>query len=116
MPIFAQISVDTISQIEKLTLTSALMVAIWILWKALTKKDDELLKALQLVSSTLAQTNNLNAELKRTIECNTEVQQELVGAIAVLEAKVGNLPCVVAANEFPMKVINHGKPRESHSN
>ena len=87
---------DTMSGIEKLTLQSALLVAIIVLWRTLAKKDDLLLTALNKMTDTLAQVGNSHTELRRIIEASESTQRELVAAI--------NEKLVSAINELRTRI------------
>jgi hypothetical protein len=57
-----------ISWIEHLTLEGALVVAVGVLWRALSAKDAQLVKSTEAVTSALASSAASNAELRKIIE------------------------------------------------
>ena len=57
-----------ISWIEHLTLEGALVVAVGVLWRALSAKDAQLVKSTEAVTSALASSAASNVELRKIIE------------------------------------------------
>ncbi len=57
-----------ISWVEHLTLEGALVVAVGVLWRALSSKDAQLVKSTEAVTSALASSAASNVELRKIIE------------------------------------------------
>jgi hypothetical protein len=75
-----------LGQVERITLTSALILAVGVLWRTLSKKDD------QVISSAAATERALlvSAEAVRSL---TNTTSELKDALTDLKDAVGRLPC-----------------------
>ena len=79
---------------ERLTLAGALVVAVGVLWKAVAKKDDQILDMSKAVTDALRATANSNTELREIIKDSIRAKDELTKSIDALKAGLGTLPCV----------------------
>lgn len=63
---------------EHLTLTGALIIAVFILWKSLVKKDDAQAETVRVVAGALASATAANIELRKTVEeLKSAIQSEV---------------------------------------
>jgi len=75
---------DFIGQIEKLTLTAALVIAVGVLWKTLSKKDVIVLECNTKMIEALIQVTDSNRELRKIIESQLDVNRGLAESIESL--------------------------------
>ena len=93
-------SEDWINSAKDLTLSSALIVAVVVLWKQLgkkedtiAKKDDVLIESAKQVTKALEQSTMSNVELRKIIDESVAAKRELTMAIDLLKDAIGHLPC-----------------------
>lgn len=89
-----------LNSVEHVTLDGGLIVAVMVLWKQFSKKDDLLVESTRTVTEALQGAAASNAELRRVIDKLVEIQEdsadakrELAGAITELRMAVYSLPC-----------------------
>jgi H2-forming N5,N10-methylenetetrahydromethanopterin dehydrogenase-like enzyme len=101
----APVNPGLFEQAEHVTLTSALILAVIMLWKTVNRKDEQITKVTQQMidataSSTasttaaLVQTSNTNTELRKVVEESVEAKKKLATAIEELGLRMNTLPCV----------------------
>jgi hypothetical protein len=73
---------------EHLTLTGALIVAVVILWRALSVKDALIIKSTEEVTKALGATAASNAELRKIVEESIATEERLGDAITRLSENV----------------------------
>ena len=84
---------DWMSAAEHLTLSGALILAVFVLWKQLGKKDDLLIDSAKTVTLALTAASASNIELRRIIEESVAAKRELAAAIEMLRGSLQRLPC-----------------------
>ena len=89
---------------DRLTLSIAAVAACGVLWRALTKKDDVVIKATETMTKALAQSAASNEELRKVIERGVDRDEQLIREIGSLRAGLSVLPC----SDYP--------PQQRHRN
>lgn len=95
---------------ERVTLQIAALVAVWVLWRSLVKKDQIIISAMKSTTQALDTASSSNQELRKIIEESVESKQRLTVAIDQLGQSIAVLPCVPqtadkpAANDRPAAV------------
>ena len=91
---------DWMSAAEHLTLSGALILAVFVLWKQIgkkdtdiSKKDDLLIDSAKTVTLALSAASASNIELRRIIEESVAAKRELAAAIEMLRGSLQRLPC-----------------------
>ena len=94
-------STDWMSAAEHLTLSGALILAVFVLWKQIGKKDtdiarkdDLLIESAKTVTAALSAASASNIELRRIIEESVAAKRELASSIEGLSTALQKLPCV----------------------
>jgi hypothetical protein len=91
-------------QIERLTLQGALILAVFVLWRSLQRKDSQnaaLVEAKELQITKLVETTTAalitgaetQRELRKIVEESTIAKRDLTSAIEKLATSMGVLPC-----------------------
>ena len=94
-----------ISNLDRLTLAGAAVLACGVLWRALAKKDDLLVEMMKSVTAALTGASDSNKELRLIIEESVRTKQELRVSIDQLRTGLNALPC-----NIPDEVAaRHGK-------
>ena len=75
------------TQIEHITLTSALIIAVIVLWKSNDSKETLLIACVKSIAESTAKASSAVEELRKVIETSTEVTRELKETIAQLRSK-----------------------------
>ena len=109
-------STDWMSAAEHLTLSGALILAVFVLWKQIGKKDtdiarkdDLLIESAKTVTAALSAASASNIELRRIIEESVAAKRELASSIEGLRTAVQKLPCV---DPSTWDTRHHGQGRE----
>jgi len=96
-------SSDWMSAAEHLTLSGALILAVFVLWKQVGKKDadigrkdDLLIESAKTVTAALSAASASNIELRRIIEESVAAKRELALSIEGLRGSLQKLPCTEA--------------------
>lgn len=76
---------------EHLTLTGALMIAVFVLWKQNVAKDQLLIQSTKTVTDALAQSTASNVELRKVIQDSADAKIELSASIGSLQRSVEKL-------------------------
>jgi hypothetical protein len=84
---------DLVSQADRIGVTGALIAAVGVLWRALSKKDEAVLTATKSVTEALITAADSNRELRQIIEKSERTNQELKNSIETLQLGMGGLPC-----------------------
>ena len=94
-------STDWMSAAEHLTLSGALILAVFVLWKQIGKKDTDiartdhlLIESAKTVTAALSAASVSNIELRRIIEESVAAKRELASSIEGLRTALQKLPCV----------------------
>ena len=82
-----------VGQVERLGLTGALIIAVGVLWRSLSRKDDQLTLITRQVTEALAFNTDTQKELRSIVEASTKAKQDLKAAIDELAAGIGKFPC-----------------------
>lgn len=77
-----------ISWIEHLTLEGALVVAVGVLWRALSAKDAQLVESTRVVTGALAASATSNAELRKIIEASDAATHKLTESLILLQTRL----------------------------
>ncbi len=102
--------VNSLPQIERLTLQGALILAVFVLWRSLQRKDSQnaaLVEAKELQITKLVETTTAalitgaetQQELRKIVEESTIAKRDLTLAIEKLAASMGTLPCAAEERE-----------------
>jgi len=75
------------NQIEHITLTTALIIAVTVLWTSNNRKEALLIACIKTISESTAKASSAIEELRKVIETSTEVTRELKDSIAHLRSK-----------------------------
>ena len=94
--IVQELPVEWISPAERITLVSALLVAVIVLWRSLQQKDNLSVEGTRQITLALTTAATSNAELRKIIEDSVRTKQELTEEFKLLRISMGNLPCLVA--------------------
>lgn len=86
-------SPDLISNLDRITLAGAAILACGVLWRSLGKKDESMFKMVETVTASLTAATDSNKELRKIIEENVGTNRQLSQTIERLESAIGNLPC-----------------------
>lgn len=81
------------TQAEHLTLSSAMLIALVILWRAFEAKDNLLVISTKQVTEALAVAAASNVELRKIIEESVGAKRELSEEIRLLRIAIYRLPC-----------------------
>lgn len=76
---------------EHLTLTGALLIAVFALWKQNLAKDVLLIQSAKTVTDALAQSTSSNNELRKVIQDSVDAKIELSASIGSLQRSVEKL-------------------------
>lgn len=76
---------------EHLTLTGALMIAVFVLWKQNVAKDQLLIQSTKTVTDALSQSTASNVELRKVIQDSADAKIELSASIGSLQRSVEKL-------------------------
>ena len=88
-------AISAISQLERLGLIGALMLAVWVLRRSETKKDDQIVLMVKAVTEALTAAATSNAEVRKTLEESLRVKEELRESLDKLSLSLHELPCVL---------------------
>jgi hypothetical protein len=106
-------SSDWMSAAEHLTLSGALILAVFVLWKQVGKKDadigrkdDLLIESAKTVTAALSAASASNIELRRIIEESVAAKRELALSIEGLRGSLQKLPCT----EGDTWTVSRGRP------
>lgn len=91
------------AQIERLGLTGALILAVGVLWRSLSKKDDQLTLITRQVTEALAFNTDTQKELRSIVEASTKAKQDLKSAIDELTQGIHQFPCQGPAEWSPQR-------------
>jgi hypothetical protein len=101
---------------EHLTLSGALILAVFVLWKQIgkkdvdiAKKDDLLIESAKTVTAALSAASASNIELRRIIEESVAAKRELASSIEGLRTALQKLPCV---DPSTWEYRHHGQGKE----
>ena len=107
---------DWMNAAEHLTLSGALILAVFVLWKQIgkkdvdiAKKDDLLIESAKTVTAALQAASASNIELRRIIEESVAAKRELASSIEGLRTALQKLPCV---DPSTWDTRHHGQGRE----
>lgn len=67
--------------IERLSLVTALSTAVFVLWRQLVKKDQQMVQMVETVTAAMTMVNASNAELRRIIEQSVAAKNKLADSI-----------------------------------
>jgi hypothetical protein len=109
-------STDWMSAAEHLTLSGALILAVFVLWKQIGKKDtdiarkdDLLIESAKTVTAALSAAAASNIELRGIIKESVDAKRELAASIEGLRTSLQKLPCV---DPSTWESRHHGQGRE----
>jgi hypothetical protein len=83
---------DITAAVERLTLVSALVVAVRVLWASNSKKDDQIVQMSQKVTETMVLVVESNRESRKATE-------ELGAALDNLASNIAAMPCAVTFSD-----------------
>ncbi len=86
--ILETVEIPPIAQFERISVVGLLALGCWVLWKTLTKKDEQLIEN----SKAMAQALITSSENSRRL---AETTEKLSDSIDRLQANVGVLPCMM---------------------
>ena len=99
-------------QANQLTLTTALVLAVVVLWRTLAKtrseKDQIVVDMLQTMTTALASATASNIELRKVIEESVDSKRELSGVVSRLNDELKLRPCLIEnGGEKPPNSVRH---------
>jgi hypothetical protein len=103
-PVPVNSPMDLVQVAEHLTLTGALIVAVVILWRALSVKDTLIIKSTEEMTKALSSTAASNSELRKIIEDSIATEESLGDAITKLSENVSKIHDKLGSNPS-MKAI-----------
>jgi Mg2+/Co2+ transporter CorB len=81
---------NDVSWVEHLTLEGGLIVAVGVLWRALVKKDDQLMQSVRIATEALSANAASNMELRKIIEELVRSKADLAEAVDKLTSYIGH--------------------------
>jgi predicted O-methyltransferase YrrM len=81
---------NDVSWVEHLTLEGGLIVAVGVLWRALVKKDDQLMQSVRVATEALSANAASNMELRKIIEELVKSKADLAEAVDKLTSYIGH--------------------------
>jgi hypothetical protein len=81
--------------VQQLTLVGALIIAVGVLWRALSSKDEALVNATKMTTEALVTAATTSTELRHIIEESVKAKKDLSESIDLLRVSITRLPCVV---------------------
>lgn len=86
--ILMQATSGDISRFENLTLTGALIIAVGVLWRALTVKDAQLVESTKVVTAALSTSAASTAEFRKIIGDSVAAQVRLTESLDLLRDRL----------------------------
>ena len=81
------------AQVERLGLTGALVVAVGVLWRSMSRKDDQLILLTKQAAEALAFNTDTQKELRKIVEESTKAKMELKDTVDGLRRGLAKIPC-----------------------
>ena len=78
-------------------------MAVIVLWRALSKKDDQLTATIKVVTDALVNSADAQKEMRKVLEESTHAKEALTTAINNLGNAMGRLPCQLDAEPAPKR-------------
>lgn len=92
---------DWLGRAEQLSLKVALVVAVYILWRALVRKDEALAVMTENVTKALDLSAASNVELRKIIDESVRTKEALRQSIDILSNNLKGVPCVLGDTHLP---------------
>jgi len=83
----------TFAQVERLGLTGALVLAVGVLWRSMSKKDEQLMSLTKQAAEALAFNTDTQKELRKIVEESTIAKRELKESVDGLRTGMAKIPC-----------------------
>ena len=80
------------TQAEHITLTSALIIAVIILWRSNDKKDNLIISQTKTITTSMDSITMSNLELRKIVEESVQTKRELTNVIEKLILRIEQLP------------------------
>lgn len=84
---------------ERVTLSGALLAAVFVLWRTVSKKDHQAMELTKHVSEALVSSTDSNREIRTILQESVVAKRELTAAIDRLHVELKSRPCM--ADEEP---------------